>query len=69
VWRSLQCIDQQLTGEFAFQAPELVGIEDNDGIPTMQRDVLWPIAVCQAYQLAEARLCVLKAPRATGRLR
>jgi hypothetical protein len=46
MWRSLQCIDQQLTGEVTFQAPELVGIEDHDGIPTMQRDVLWSIAVC-----------------------
>jgi len=69
VWRSLKRIDQQLPRAPAFEAPELVGINDNDGISAMQRDVLRAIAVCQAHQFAEARLGFLKTPTAKGRLR
>ncbi len=60
--RNSESLDQQRPGSRALQAIEFICIDHHHRIPAMQGDVLWPIAVCQAHEFAEARLGVLKAP-------
>lgn len=62
-------VDQQLPRSFAPETHEFVGVNDNDGIVPMQRDVLRAFTVCPSHQFAKARFCVLKAPVATKRLK
>jgi hypothetical protein len=67
--RRSQSFDQQLAGSRALQAIEFVCIDNHHRIAAVQRDVLRPIAMCHAHELAESRLGVLKAPAAARRLR
>ena len=66
--RGLQRIDQQLPGAFTLEPPEFIRVNDDDSISTMQRYMLRTFAVCETHQFAEARLSVLEAPSAMGRL-
>ena len=67
--RRLQCVDQQLPGSRALHALKRICVDNNDGVTTMQRDKLRPIAVRQSHKFAESRLGVLKAPTTARRLR
>jgi len=68
MWRRLQSLDQQLAGSRALQAIEFVCVDNHHRIAAVQRDVLRPIAMCQAHEFAESRLGVLKAPATARRL-
>lgn len=65
----LQRPDQQLAGPRAFEAIELVCIDYHHSVAPVQGDVLRPLAVRHAHELAESRLGVLKAPSTARRLR
>jgi hypothetical protein len=69
MWRSLQSLDEQLAASRALQASEFVCIDNHHRIAAMQGDVLRPIAVRHAHELAESRLSLLKPPTTARRLR
>jgi antitoxin PrlF len=64
--RRLQGVHQQLPASRTFQAIEFFSIDHHHRIAAVQCDVLGPVAVSQANELAESRLGILKAP-ATAR--
>lgn len=67
--RCLKRVDEQLPRAFALEPQELFCIDDHNGVPAMQGDMLRPFTVCQAHQFTQARFRVLKAPTPTGSLR
>ena len=68
MWRGLKRVNQQLPRALTFEVAELVSIDDNDGIATVQCDVLRAVAVREAHQFAKPRFGVLKAPTAKRKL-
>jgi hypothetical protein len=50
------------TGEFALQTTELVGADDNDFIPSMQRYMLRTLAAYAPDKFTEAGLRILQSP-------
>lgn len=66
--RRCQRIDQQLPGALTVQTLELLGVNDDNRIAAMQRDVLRPGGIGQPNKLTEASLSVLQAPAVFGAL-